>query len=243
MATKGENKKQKKISAPKARLVARKSKGRFTIRSIAGSHSKETSVPLGFVVRELLGIAKNMHEVKALLNSGAVTVNGKPAKDYRLAIGLFDIIGITKKAYRIVFDSKGRLVPKEIEVKGVMVKLCRVAGKRTAKRGQMQISTSDGYTFTEKKINVKVGDTVKVELPQMKIAARLEMKEGNLAYVISGRHIGRGPKITAILPGTMRRPKLVELKDGSGTFITLEKNIMVIGEKKPEIEIAGQRLK
>lgn len=241
MAKIGEDKTQKKLSVDRVRKLPRKIGGRFTVRSKPGAHNKHNSVPLGFAVRDMLGIARTAKEANAVLNSKAIKVNGIVRSDYRFNLGLFDVLetGENKQRFRAVFDSHGRLVLAEIHAKAELGKLCKVTKKQTIRGGMVQLTANDGSTFVEKKTGVKVGDTVKLTMPDRKITDVYAMKKGSLAYITSGKHAGTMARITNILQGTMSRPKLVALDTGGKGFMTIDRNVFVVGEKKPAIEIGA----
>jgi small subunit ribosomal protein S4e len=238
MASKGENKKQKSISAPKARYFPRKKKV-WTITSKPGPFTKKTSVPLGFVLRELAGIAHTMKEAKVALNQGAVKVNGKIVKSHQFSVGLFDIVEIENagKKYRVVYDSHSRFVLNEMDAKEKLEKISRVVGKRKSKGGKICLNTAEGFVFMEEKTDIGVGDSVRISLPAKKIVSHISMKKGNIAYVIGGTHIGEIAAVEEITPGTAHRPELVELKKGDVSFKTLGKYVFMVGEKEPLIKI------
>jgi len=238
MANKGETKTQKKLSVSKVRNIARKGKERFVQKSKPGAHSKHTSVPLAFALRNLLGIADNAKEAKNIINRGAIKVNGVERKDTHFNVGLFDLIEnmIEKKKYRAVYDNHGRLELVDVDKKTKDEKLCRIVRKKTMQGGITQLTASDGSTFKEKKTSIKVGDSVKVELPSRKIIANYGLKKGNTVYVTGGTHVASIAKIQGIIDGTMNRPKLVELERKGDKFLTVQKNVFVIGEGKSEIE-------
>ncbi len=238
MANRGETKSQKSLSVANLRVIKRK-EHKWTVKSMTGAHTKESSVPISFILRDLLKLAGTMKEAKGILHEGLVKVNGKVRRDYRLPVGLFDVIDLEKigKRYRIVLDSKGRIEIKEISAKEKMSKINKIAGKRVVKGGLIQLATNDGSTFLEKKTAINVGDSVLVELPERKVGKRLERKEGNLAYVIGGKHSGTIGKIKSIIEGGMNKDMLLTLEGDKGDFQTSEKNVLVIGEKKTEIEI------
>jgi len=238
MASKGENKKQKSISAPKARHFPRK-ENVWTISSKSGAFSKKTSVPLGFVLRDMAGIAKTMKELKVILNQGAVKLNGKAVKSYRLPVGLFDIVEVEKsgKKYRIVYDKHSRFVLKDMEAKEKLEKISRVVGKRKVKGGKIVFNTAEGFVFTEQKTHINVGDSVRISLPDKKIVSDIGMKKGNTAYIIGGTHAGEIATVGEITAGTAHRPELVELKKGDVSFKTLGKYVLMVGEKESLIKI------
>lgn len=103
------------------------------------------------------------------------------------------------------------------------------------------MNTNDGRSFLEEKTEAKVGDTIKIELPSGKIAKDIGLKKGNLAFISGGTHVGSTAKITDISEGTITREKLVELELKKKKFKTTAKNVFVVGEKKPEIEIGEEK--
>lgn len=241
MALRGQSKSQKALSAPTVRHLNRKAHA-WTSRSIPGPHNKERSVPLVFVVRDLLKLAGNEKEVRAVLHNTEVKVNGVRRMDLRFAVGLFDAVDLVgiKKRYRVVFDKKGRI--KLVEAKGgdKLSKLCKVLRKHTMKGGKQQLTLDDGTTLTDEKNAIKVGSTLKVELPSHKVLEVLELKKGNVVYVTQGTHVGAVAQINDVIAGTMSRPKLISLKATGETgeeFQTVERNVLVVGTKKPEIEV------
>lgn len=238
MATKGENKKQKSISAPKTRHFARK-KNVWTVRTSAGPFSKNTSIPLAFFIREVTGIARTMKEAQVVLNQGAVKVNGKIIKKRQFPIGLFDIIEVEKldKKYRIVYEKHGRLIAQDLDAKEKVEKISKIIGKGVAKGGKIRLSTAEGFVLMESKTDLNVGDSIKISLPGKKVLMKIPMKKGNIAYIIGGTHTGEIGVVQDITPGTAHRPKLIELKNGEANFKTLEKYVLMIGEKEPEIKI------
>lgn len=238
MANRGETKSQKSLSVANLRVIKRK-ENKWTVKSMTGTHTKKSSVPISFILRDLLKLAGTMKEAKGMLHKGLVKVNGKVRRDYRFPVGLFDVVDLEKigKRFRIVLDSKGRIEMKEISSKEKMAKINKIAGKRVVKGGLIQLTANDGSTFLEKKTEINVGDSVLVELPGGKVGKRIEMKEGNLAYVIGGKHSGTIGKIKSIIESGMNRDMLLTLEGATGDFQTVEKNVLVVGEKKTEIEI------
>jgi len=238
VANRGETKGQKSLSVATLRKLKRKANV-WTVRSLTGAHSKETSVPIAYILRDVLAVAEKLKEAKRILNEGHVKVNGKVVKDYRFPVGMFDVIDLEKSAkrYRFVLDSKGKIDLKEISAKETVAKIIKITGKRIVKKGLIQLEASDGRTFLEKKTSVKVGDSVLVEFPVKKISKHLDMKEGNLAYVISGKHAGTTGKIKLIVEGGLNKDKLLTLEGSKGDFQTAEKNVLVIGDKKALIDV------
>lgn len=233
MSRKGQNKKTKTISMPKAVNTSRKETA-WTVTTKAGPHTKETSVALGIVIRNYTGIVNTMKEAKKILNNGEVKVNGVVRKEHQFPIGLFDVVTMAKQKmfFRMVFDAKGRLVLKAIEAESKM-KLSKVTRKVMTSKG-VQVTTDDARTFIGVKANV--GDSLKVSLPEGKVTEVIPFKEGSLAYITKGAHSSETAKIVAIISGTEKKEELVKMEKGKETFETTAKNVHIVGKDKNEIE-------
>ncbi|MCX6798747.1 MAG: 30S ribosomal protein S4e [Candidatus Diapherotrites archaeon] len=241
MARKGPKRSQKRLSATKAMHLLRK-ENTWTIRTLPGPHTRAASMPLGYVVRDMLGIAETLHEAKQVLHKGTVHVDGKPVKDCKRAVGLFDIVAVLaeNKAYRVLFSRKGEFMLVE-EKAGENRKLCRVMAKRAVKGGTVQITTNDGRSFREKKTDVNVGDTLLVSVPDQKVLQHFKMEKGNTVLFTGGRWVGSTAKIKGVVEATMGRPKLVTLENEQGEFQTVAKNVFVVGHGSPAINIKGEK--
>ena len=240
MARKGANRKQKRLSASRALFASRKT-SKWIIATKPGAHAKGNSVPLGFALREILNFAENAKETKMLLNSGKVLVDGKIRKGRNMPLGIFDVVELPEieKRYRVLFDSRGRIMLKEISAKGKLQKLCRVVGKHATKGNRMQIATNDGRSIAASPADAfSLNDSLLIELPSQKISAKFRMEKNALVYIISGKHVNEHAKILDVGERTMKRPKLVMLENENGNkFSTLAENVFVIGVEKPAIEM------
>src|SRR3989338_1270038 len=238
MAKKGERKQQKRMSVESVRKLAKK-EAVFTLRSRAGPHSKSTSVPLGFALRDLMGLTRTSRETRILLMQNGVIVNGTVRKNASFPVGLFDLVDVMqlKKRFRAIFDRKGRIEFIEADFKQKPMKLSRIVGKKTVKSGIIQLATNDGFVLKEKKTNIRVGDTVRISLPDKKIEESYELKEGNTAFIVGGVRAGAIARIKEIIPGTIRKPKLIRLEQGSEVFETVDRNVFIVGRKEPAIDI------
>ncbi len=240
MAKRGEGKTQKAISAPKIIHLNRKEK-EFVYRTKAGAHSKETAVPLGFCLREILGVGENNREIKKIVFSGNVKVNGVTRKRLDFNVGLFDVIEIPKikKGYRAVIDKKGRLKLKETSE--TAFKISRVEKKHKKKGGKVVATTNDGFNIEVPEKEVNVWDSIKISLPEKKFLGVYKMEEGNSAFVVDGSHVGTTAKIIAVNKGGINRKKSVELQTKDEKFITVAKNVFVVGKNEAEMqELKGE---
>lgn len=233
MAKKGGSKNQKRFATSKVRLQAVK-EGKWAIRSIPGGFDKNSSIPLGFLLRDLLKVGRNLREVKIALNEDKVSVNGRVRRDYRFPVGFFDIVSIEglEKDYRVVFDLKGRLVVKETEKKKQKSKICRIEDKKAAKKGLTQLITNDGRSVFVQTGAYSVGDSIEIELPSQKVLRTLKFEKGAKVFIVGGKHAGKEGFVKGIKPGSMESKKLVVLKAGSREFQTTANNVFVVGEGK-----------
>ena len=95
MGRKGQSRHRKRLSAPIAYPIPRKH-GTFTIKSYPTRSTMESSIPLGIVIREILGYAKTLSEVKKILSKKIIKIDGKVQTSYKSSLGPMDILEITK---------------------------------------------------------------------------------------------------------------------------------------------------
>jgi len=233
MAKKGEDKKTKALNAPKAVHIHRK-ENVWTVRTKAGAHKKENSVALGIVLRNFTSLARNMKEAKNILRASEVKVNGRVRKEYQFGVGLFDVISIEKQKlfYRVLIDNKGRIILTEMK-KDSNHKLSRVETKKATSKG-IQITTNDGITLIG--TNAKVGDTLKINVPENKVEEVFAMEKGAVVYITKGTHCAEQGKVVEIIPGTASRDKLIKVEQEGKEYATTAKNIFIVGKDKVAID-------
>lgn len=230
----------KRLPAPKHYPIRRKEK-KFTIAARPGPHAAGESMALGVVLRDALGAARTGAEVKKILASGGVLVDGKKCRDAKRAVGLMDAIELpaAKKAYRAV-PKEGELTVNEIPLKNAKFKLCQVRVKKHMKGGGIQLGMHDGRAITVKakdKDKYHTGDTLKIELPGQRIVKTIKMKEGNIAIITKGKHAGVHGRIAKVVILRKMKANRIRLETKDREVKTLKDYAFVIGEKKPEIKI------
>jgi len=237
MGRKGDSKSEKRLAASRVVPLKRK-QNTWHIKANPGPHRKKSSVALGFVLRDIIGIAKNAKEAKRILSNCLVMLDGRVEKNPKRPVGLFDLISIVpeKKTFRGLFSKKGKIVLAE-EKFDENEKLCKVIGKKLIAKNIVQLTTNDGRTFREKKTEANVGDSLLIQVPEQKILKVLKQTQKMTALVIDGKHVGDVAKVKGIVPGTMSRPKLIELETKEGEFKTVESNIVIVGHDKPVIKV------
>ncbi len=243
MTRRGPKKHLKRYPAPRHWPIKRK-ENKFTTRVIPGPHAKEHSLTLALVLREVLGYADNMREVKAILSSGQVKVDGQTRKDPRYPVGLMDVISITSSGeqFRLVPKIRGGLRLVRIDDSEAKYKLCRIENKTMIKGGKVQLGLHDGRTFVlpekEKPSNYGTLDTLKLEIPEQKLVGSMQLEKGMYAIVSRGKNIGIEGKILEIERRIGTHASTVTLEDPEGNrFQTALEYVFVIGKNKPEVSL------
>ena len=227
----------KRLAAPRAVRLHRKEKT-WTIKSSPGPHPLEKSIPLGLIIRDYLGLCDTYREVKRVIASGDILVDGAKRKNHKFPCGLMDIISIPKlkKDYRILFDKNGKLTLVPISGKDVEWKLCRIENKTIVKGNRIQLNLHDGRNILVKKDEYKTGDVLKISFKDNKISDVFKYEKGTISMIIGGSHIGEMANIQDIQIVPSATPNLAKMK-GNTEFSTLTHYIFPIGKTKPIISL------
>jgi len=200
-----------------------------------GGHNTEMCMPLGIVLRDVLGIAHNMREAKRILHSRKVSVDGRIETDRSRGVGLMDVLTIGEDNYRCVLDTNGKLRYRPITKKAAGSKICRVTGKNTIKGGKTQIHLHDGRNIVvHDSPKYKSGDSLVISLPDQAISSHIAMKKGALAYLTGGSHIGEAAVIQSQEVKRSSKPNETSFEE----FGTITDYVFVIG-KMTDIPLEG----
>ena len=244
MAKQGGSKHLRRLAAPRTWKIKRKSVfGVWTIKPIPGPHPKEYSIPLGILVRDYLGLAKNMREARKIISRGEILIDLVPRKNYKFPVGILDTISIPKQDwyFRVIYDRLGRISLLEIKEEETKIKPLYVVRKGLVKGNRVQITTHDGRNFLfnrEEHNKVYTGYSIVYNLESKEIIDIIERGVGVCAFLIRGAHRGAVGKIKEIreLPGMADNLVKVESLDGR-EFETIEDYVMPIGREEPVITI------
>jgi small subunit ribosomal protein S4e len=243
MTRRGQKKHLKRLPAPKYWPIKRKT-GKFTTRIIPGPHAREQCLPLTIVLREILGYAENMREVKAILSSGQIKIDGHIRKDPRYPVGLMDVIDITTSGerYRLIPKKRGGLRLVKIDDKEAGFKLCKIESKTIVKGGKIQLGLHDGRSILlpegEKPSKYNTLDTLKIAIPEQKILDSVNLEKGVYAVVSQGRNVGNEGKVIAIDRRIGTHASTVTMEDPEGNrFQTALEYVFVVGKSKPEVSL------
>ena len=219
----------KRIASPRTWAIDRKN-NKFITRPRPGAHSFENGLALGIIIRDHLKLASTMSEVKKTLNNNEVLVDGKRRKDHRYLIGLFDVLKIAGKSYRILFDKKGRIMVSEISEKESTIKPCKILGKTALGKDKIQFNLHDGKNLIVN-VDAKVGDTLLLKIPQQEVIETLPLKKGATVFLTKGKHSGDVGVFKEI-----KKEEAIYSKDNQD-IETAKEYLFVIGKEKALLEI------
>ena len=107
-----------RLASPTTFGVERKG-SKWIARPLPGPHSFDECLTLSCVLRDKLGYAKTKKEITKILTDKNVLVDKIVRREYKFPVGFMDVIEVLKlgEVYRIIYDTKGRLIPIKIDVK------------------------------------------------------------------------------------------------------------------------------
>lgn len=241
----GQKKHLKRLPAPADWPIKRKV-AKFTTRPIPGPHPKDNCLTLAILLREVIGHADNMHEVRRILSNGELLVDGRPRRDPRYPVGVMDVIEIKSSGekYRLLPKARGGLRLVSIDESEAGFKLCRVEKKKMVAGGRLQMTLHDGRCILspegEKPSAHQTLETVKISIPEQKILKTLPLAEGVYAVVTRGKNIGTEGKVLAINKRFGTHASTVTLQDSSGNKIqTALEYVFVLGAQSPEVNLGS----
>lgn len=227
----------KQIASPKS-WPAKTQPGRFAIKPNCGAQPMAKGLPLGSLLRDSLKIASTMGEIQKVLNNNEILVDGKRRKDHQFVIGFFDLIRLPfgHQNYRLIIDRKGRLIPLAIEPKEAEFKICKITGKKALPGKKVQFNLHDGKCLIGD-FSAKVGDSLAINIPEIKVREVLPLKEGAEVFLLEGKHcgdLGTLRKISGVGAVYSRDDQEIE---------TAKKYLFVVGKDKPLISLGQEKQK
>ena len=229
-----------RLAAPRSWQVARKAT-KWISKPMPGPRTKLEGIPLVVLLRDVAGIIENKRELKYLINTKKILVNGKLYKETRLSVGLFDVISFPtiKKHYRVVLTKLGKLQMFEISNKEANTLLLQVKGKHSITGGKLQVNLSNGWNeLTDSKTKVKVGESVLFDLKKKKITENFGFNKGATVYFVRGKRAGHSATFKSLKEsGILRRQKIAVLELGKETIESALNNLITVGAKKASITI------
>jgi len=180
-------------------------------------------------------------DAKKIIKTREIFVDGKPRRDHKYPVGLFDVVDIPKlnKQYRVI-PSKSGYDLIEIAKQGAKIKLCKITGKNMVKKGILQLNLHDSKNILvdKKKTDFKTGDSLLIELPSQKILEHLKRDKGMLTIITSGQNRGTIAKIKEIMITKTREQNKVICETKGKEFEAIADYVFVVGKTKPEIKVS-----
>lgn len=233
----------KRLNAPESWHIAKKTT-KFITKTAPGSHNAN-AMPIAVWLRDHMGFARNLKEVKQVLHQNDVIINGRSCRDAKMGIGIFDIISLPKinKFYHILRDKNGRHVSIEIDADAAKTRLCKVKNKTIIAGGKVQLNMRDGANLLADN-TYKAGDSIVLSLEpetRFRIVDHFPFAVGNMAMVIGGRHSGKVARIVDIvkIPGSVPNKIILEDEATKTRFDTISPYIYMVGKQTPAIAAWG----
>jgi len=230
----------KRMYAPKHWMLD-KLRGRWAPKPAAGPHKLRECMPLIVMLRERLKYALTYREVKMIVMQRLIKVDGKVRSDMFFPAGFMDVVQIekTKENFRLLYNTKGRFTLHKIVKEEASYKLCRVKKVMRGPKGIPYCVTHDGRTIRYPDPDVKVNDTVRLDLESGKILDYVKFEPGNVVTISGGNNMGR----VGVISHREKHPgsfEIVHIKDAVGhSFNTRLENVFVIGKgNKPWISLS-----
>jgi small subunit ribosomal protein S4e len=229
----------KRFKAPDSWHIPKKT-NTFITKTAPGPHNAN-ALPVAVWLREQMGFARNMKEIKQILHQHDVIVNGRACRDPKMGIGIFDIVSLPKigKYYRILRDKNGRHKTIEIDAEAAKTRLCKISNKTVVADGKIQLNMRDGSNVLGDN-TYKPKDSVVLSLDpesRFKIVDHFPYAVGNMAMVIGGRHSGKIARITGITVVPASVSNRVHLEDDKTKehFETVEAFVYMVGREAPAL--------
>eukprot|EP00034_Subulatomonas_tetraspora_P000505 GABW01000757.1.p1 GENE.GABW01000757.1~~GABW01000757.1.p1 ORF type:complete len:201 (+),score=73.49 GABW01000757.1:27-629(+) len=166
----GLRKHMKTLAAPSHWMLGKMS-GKYAPRPSEGPHKLRECLPLILLVRNRLKYALTRREVTHILQQRFVKVDGKVRTDITYPAGFMDVVSIdrTNETFRLLYDTKGRFTLHRVKNDEAKFKLCRVKRQELNRRAVPVIVTHDARTIRYPDPEIKINDTVKIDIETGKI--------------------------------------------------------------------------
>jgi len=245
MAKMGGSRTLKRHSAPNWWPILRKESA-WVMKPSAGPHAIDESMPLLIVLRDLMGVVKNLHEARVALNESKILVNGKIVREPDFPIGVMDVLSIPDmQSHFRILPSNGSFVARKIQ-EDELFRLLRIENKTCVKGCRLQLNLSGGANILleangptgAREVPYRTLDSLIMDLQARQIIDHIRLDVGSYALVVRGKNSGKHGVIQEIVPAFKRRKSLVRIKSVEGEAIeTVLDYVYVIGKEKPVITL------
>ena len=223
----------KRVASPRIWKVERKVYP-FAPKTSPGPHPQNRSLPLLLVLRDHLHLGDNRREIKKIVSSKVVRIDGRVIKDLKFPVGLMDVLTVGDSTYRVLYDVSGRIKIVGIPKENGEWKLVRIDNKRMVKGGKIQLNLHDGRNILLDENKYKTGDVLKIKVPAQEIIGHYPLAKGSVAMITGGKHRGQIAHVDEYIVTRSSGDNIVIFEEG---FETLRRNVFVVGVGKPEVVI------
>jgi small subunit ribosomal protein S4e len=226
----------KRLNAPKTWPILRK-KNKWITRPLSGAHTLEQGYSIDTFLKELVNAASTTKEIKYLLTKKNILVNRRRVFEKRYNVGLFDTVSLEdiNSHYRIIFDDKGRLNYVKISAEESKISPVKIINKTAIDGKKMQVNFSNGRNIlveVNDKDKFKTGDTLIIELPEIKIKEALKLEAGATIMLTGGKYKGKTGKIVEI-----KDANIIFENEANEKLLTSKKFAFAIGKEKSAITL------
>ena len=231
----------KRSSAPDFWEIKRKEK-KYVITPSPGPHKSKACIPLTIVLRNILKVAENMSEVKQILASNSVKVNGKVRRDKKFPVGFMDIVEVGEKYHRVLVGNKGLKIY-EIKKKDAL-SLIQIKNKVYVKKKgknkfylQLNLHNGDNMLVDGAK-DYATGDVLVMK--DGKISDVLPFAKNALGLIIEGHNIGIMGTIENIIvkQASLKNEVILNVtNNGKSEKLLVPKNyVFIIGKDQTNVK-------
>ena len=227
----------KRINAPKTWKIERKS-SKWVMHPNPGAHTLPDCISLSTIFKEVLHIADTSRQVRTILRSKEVQVNGRRRIDPHDAVGIMDVLAIPelKEQFRMLVDRFGQLSLRKIPAGESGMQLCKITGKRTLSGGKVQFSLSGGRTMLGKG-EYKVGDSLLLDVPAQSVKDHIPFDKGAAVFFTGGKHVGSVGTLTDFTSSTVA---FTPLGKKGEHYTTAKRYAFVVGKDKPLVSLGAE---
>jgi small subunit ribosomal protein S4e len=233
MGKKGGRNKLKRVAAPRSWDIPRKGT-RFVYKPTPGTHPIASSYPLGVVIRDLASLAERGREIKMVVKTAKVLVDGTRKSTPSFPVGLFNVVSVPSEglSFRLVPSPKGLRLAKLADSEADR-KLCSVSSKTKVRGGHIQYGLHDGRSILDDALNLSPGDAVLIQVPSQKVLGKVKLAKESLGLVLTGDRAGQLGKILDVKKGTISRERMVKISLPSGEAEIPSRLVFPVGQEQP----------
>ena len=227
----------KRLEVPGFWPIEKKTK-KYTVATMPGPHSMKNSLTIAVVIRDVLKHAETLKEVREILNTGTVKVDGITRSKPGFPAGLMDVVTIGEENYRLLPGKHG-LYLKAVDSKESVFTLKKITNKTTIKKGLTQLSFHDGSTLvTDGRYNT--GDAAVFDIKSRKVKDVIKQEKGATIIVTKGNNMGAVGTLEEIKTVKSPEPNVATiLADGRKITLPLD-YVFPVGRPTPVISLGEE---